>query len=87
MAKAIKYTPDQDNAMKANGTVLVSAAAGSGKTAILTERVARRICDRNSNISADKLLIVTFTNDAAFELRSRITKKIDVTLHNNHPII
>ncbi len=77
MAKAIKYTPDQDNAMKANGTVLVSAAAGSGKTAILTERVARRICDRNSNISADKLLIVTFTNDAAFELRSRITKKID----------
>ena len=77
MANVIEYTPDQKNAMKANGTVLVSAAAGSGKTAILTERVARKICDRNSNISADRLLIVTFTNDAAFELRSRITKKID----------
>lgn len=77
MAKVIEYTNDQKNAMKASGTVLVSAAAGSGKTAILTERVARKICDKNSKISADRLLIVTFTNDAAFELRSRITQNID----------
>lgn len=81
---AIKFTEDQLNAIEANGTVLVSAAAGSGKTAVLTERVVRLICDKTKNISADKLLIVTFTNLAAAELRQRISKKMTDEC-NNHP--
>lgn len=73
----IKFTNDQNLAIDATGTVLVSAAAGSGKTAVLTERVAKLICDKENGIDADKLLIVTFTNAAAAELRSRITKRVN----------
>ena len=54
------------------GALLVSAAAGSGKTAVLTERAVRLITDPEAPIDADKLLIVTFTNAAAAELRARI---------------
>ena len=54
------------------GALLVSAAAGSGKTAVLTERAVRLITDPERPIDADKLLIVTFTNAAAAELRARI---------------
>lgn len=50
------------------GALLVSAAAGSGKTAVLTERAVRLITDPEAPIDADKLLIVTFTNAAAAEL-------------------
>ena len=46
---AIKFTDDQTTAINAKGTVLVSAAAGSGKTAVLTERVVRIICDIDCN--------------------------------------
>lgn len=73
---AISFTDDQKLAIKADGTVLVSAAAGSGKTAVLTERVAQIICDKTNGIDADKLLIVTFTNAAAAELRARISSRI-----------
>ena len=54
------------------GALLVSAAAGSGKTAVLTERAVRLITDPDHPVDADKLLIVTFTNAAAAELRARI---------------
>lgn len=67
-----EFTEDQKNAVKAKGTVLVSAAAGSGKTAVLTERVVSRLCDKEHPIDADRLLIVTFTNAAALEMRMRI---------------
>lgn len=73
---AIEFTKDQQSAIDAEGTVLVSAAAGSGKTAVLTERVVRLICNKELGVGADKLLIVTFTNLAASELRLRITKKM-----------
>jgi len=73
---AIKFTDDQTLAIEAGGTVLVSAAAGSGKTAVLTERVAKIVCDKENGIDADKLLIVTFTNAAASELRARISSRI-----------
>lgn len=73
---ALKFTDDQMSAIKAKGTVLVSAAAGSGKTAVLTERVVKIICDKEQNVGADKLLIVTFTNLAAAELRQKISKKM-----------
>ncbi len=74
---AVNFTEDQKNAIKANGTVLVAAAAGSGKTAVLTERVIKRICDPNDPASIDRMLIVTFTNASALEMRVRIGKKLD----------
>ncbi len=74
---AIEYTKDQQDAIDAKGTVLVAAAAGSGKTAVLSERVVRLICDKKNNISIDRLLIVTFTNASALEMRVRIGKKLD----------
>lgn len=70
------YTPDQEKAMKAKGNVLVSAAAGSGKTAVLVERVIRMLTDPVSPVSADRLLIATFTNAAAAEMRSRIENRL-----------
>ena len=56
--------------------VLVSAAAGSGKTAVLVERVIRMLTDRNAPVLADRLLIVTFTNAAAAEMLSRIEARL-----------
>ena len=68
-----KWTPAQRAAIDdRGGALLVSAAAGSGKTAVLTERAVRLITDPEHPVDADKLLIVTFTNAAAAELRARI---------------
>ena len=68
-----KWTPAQRAAIEdRGGALLVSAAAGSGKTAVLTERAVRLITDPEHPVDADKLLIVTFTNAAAAELRARI---------------
>ena len=73
----IKWTRNQMDAISSrNGTVLVSAAAGSGKTAVLVERVIERLIDCNNPCDADKLLIVTFTNAAASEMRERISYRI-----------
>ena len=58
------------------GGLLVSAAAGSGKTAVLTQRAVELITDPHHPVEADKLLIVTFTNAAAAELRARIGEKL-----------
>ena len=68
-----KWTPAQLAAIEdRGGALLVSAAAGSGKTAVLTERAVRLITDPEHPVDADRLLIVTFTNAAAAELRARI---------------
>ena len=68
-----KWTPAQRAAIEdRGGALLVSAAAGSGKTAVLTERAVRLITDPDHPADADRLLIVTFTNAAAAELRARI---------------
>ena len=73
----VKWTTNQKKAIDArNSNILVSAAAGSGKTAVLTERVISRITDKNNPINIDRLLIVTFTNAAAEEMRQRIQKKL-----------
>lgn len=61
-------------------TLLVSAAAGSGKTAVLVEHIISRICDENSPVDADRFLLVTFTNAAAAQMRERINKAIDERL-------
>ncbi len=73
---AFNPTKMQEKAIYTKGNVLVSAAAGSGKTAVLTERVVSMLKDPSSPISADRLLIVTFTNAAAAEMRARIEKKL-----------
>ncbi len=68
-----KWTQEQSDAIHARGgTLLVSAAAGSGKTAVLVERVIRRITDEEIPCDVDRLLIVTFTKAAAAEMRERI---------------
>lgn len=80
---AFEPTKQQEKAIKRNGNILVSAAAGSGKTAVLVERVIRLLTDENNPVNADELLIVTFTNAAAAEMRSRIEKRIDEECRNN----
>ena len=72
-----KWTEPQQNAIDArNSNILVSAAAGSGKTAVLVERVKELILDDSINASLDNLLIVTFTNAAAAEMKNRISKAL-----------
>lgn len=72
-----EWTTEQIAAMdKKGGGILVSAAAGSGKTAVLVERIIRRITDPHSPIAADRLLVVTFTNAAAAEMRERIDARL-----------
>ncbi|MEE1155165.1 MAG: helicase-exonuclease AddAB subunit AddA [Acutalibacteraceae bacterium] len=73
----VKWNEEQLQAIQAKGcSVLVSAAAGSGKTAVLVERVIRLLVDKSSGVMADQLLIVTFTNLAAEEMKTRINKRI-----------
>ncbi len=73
----MEWTPAQQNCIDARGgTVLVSAAAGSGKTAVLVERVATRIADKRSPVDIDRLLIVTFTQAAAAEMKQRLAKRL-----------
>ncbi|MCI8650254.1 MAG: helicase-exonuclease AddAB subunit AddA [Anaerotruncus sp.] len=72
-----QWTPQQADAIRARGgTVLVSAAAGSGKTAVLVERVVGRILDKEQPVDADRLLVVTFSNAAALEMKQRIIARI-----------
>lgn len=63
-----------------NRNLLVSAAAGSGKTAVLVERIIQKILDSKHQIDIDRLLIVTFTNAAAAEMRERIAIAIEKAL-------
>lgn len=71
------WTENQLDAIKArNGSVLVSAAAGSGKTAVLVQRVIERITDRENPTDADRLLVVTYTRAAAAEMKERIKARL-----------
>lgn len=77
----MKFTPEQQRVIELhNSNILVSAAAGSGKTAVLVERIIRMICDREHPADIDRLLIVTFTNAAAAEMRERIAAGITARL-------
>ena len=80
---AFNPTPEQQAAIDTKGNVLVSAAAGSGKTAVLVERVVKLLSDKENLVSADRLLIVTFTNAAAAEMRKRIEKRLDAECRAN----
>ncbi len=71
------WTPSQEAAMQIDGkTLLVSAAAGSGKTSVLTERIIRKLTDTAHPADLSRMLIVTFTRAAAAELKGRIAKAL-----------
>ena len=78
----MKWTKEQEQAIyEKNTNILVAAAAGSGKTAVLVERIINKII--NENIDIDKLLVVTFTNAAASEMRERVLNAIYEKLEND----
>ena len=74
------WTKEQQEAIYQKGkNIIVSAGAGSGKTAVLTERVITHL---KEGVSIDELFILTFTNAAAQEMKDRIRKKISyITIH------
>ena len=79
-----QWTAEQEAAILARGASLViSAAAGSGKTAVLVERVIRMLSDEENQTPAEGLVVVTFTNDAAAEVRSRLTNALNKRLLAN----
>jgi len=80
-----KWTREQLEAITESGcNLLVAAAAGAGKTAVLVERIIRKITDEKKPVDIDKLLIVTFTNAAATEMRERIGDAVIKEL-DRHP--
>lgn len=78
------WTDEQWQAITARGSdILVAAAAGSGKTAVLVERIIKRITDPTHPIDVDRLLIVTFTNASAAEMKKRIGTAIEEELQKS----
>lgn len=76
-----KWTNEQLKVINTrNRNILVSAAAGSGKTAVLVERIIAMVTDKDKHIDVDKLLVVTFTNAAASEMRERLMKALSKAL-------
>ncbi len=72
-----KWTPEQQQAISARaGTLLVSAAAGSGKTSVLVQRVMEYITGDEDPCGMDELLVVTFTKTAAAEMKQRIAGRL-----------
>ena len=78
---AVKWTEKQQQVIDSrNRNLLVSAAAGSGKTAVLVERIIRMICEGEHPLNIDQLLVMTFTNAAAAEMRERVGAAVDKLL-------
>ena len=72
-----KWTSSQESAMQIRDKMLlVSAAAGSGKTSVLTERIIRQLTEEGSQVDLSRLLVVTFTRAAAAELKARIASAL-----------
>ena len=79
-----RWTDEQLSAINTRDkTLLVSAAAGSGKTATLTERIIRSLTDKDSPMDIDSILVVTFTNAAASELRAKISRALTKAIEEN----
>jgi ATP-dependent helicase/nuclease subunit A len=78
------WTKEQLAAISAQGcNLLVAAGAGAGKTAVLVERIIRKITAPENPVDLDKLLVMTFTNAAAAEMRERIAQAIAERLEAN----
>ena len=81
---SISFTEKQQHVIDARGrNLLVSAAAGSGKTAVLVERIVKLVSDSEHPVDIDRLLVVTFTNAAASEMRERISSALSDRLAAN----
>lgn len=81
---AVSFTPEQKKVIELHHrNILVSAAAGSGKTAVLVERIIRMITKEDQPVDIDRLLVVTFTSAAAAEMRERISRAIDMRLEED----
>ena len=77
----MQWTDEQRKVIETRDkNILVSAAAGSGKTAVLVERIMQLVMDKNNPVDIDKLLVVTFTKAAANEMRERILKAFEKAL-------
>ena len=80
-----QWTAEQLDAITARErSVIVSAAAGSGKTSVLVERLIRIIADRDNPVPVEKMIVVTFTNDAAAEMKQRLSVSLS-GLINDRP--
>lgn len=80
----MNWTEEQQQVIRLrNRNILVSAAAGSGKTAVLVERIIKMITDKEHPLDVDRLLIVTFTDAAAGEMKERIRSALEKELQNN----
>jgi ATP-dependent helicase/nuclease subunit A len=89
MSNNVRWTREQQQAIEATGCdLLVAAAAGSGKTAVLVERIIQKVIDEDTPLDLDRLLVVTFTEAAALEMRNRIgsaiTKALEQQPTNQH---
>ncbi|WP_077623097.1 helicase-exonuclease AddAB subunit AddA [Sediminibacillus massiliensis] len=79
-----QWTKEQEEAIYAGGSdVLVAAAAGSGKTAVLVERIIQKLLNKTMPVDIDSLLVVTFTNAAAQEMRNRVGQALEAALEAN----
>lgn len=75
------FTAEQENAITASGSfVIVSAAAGSGKTTVLIEKLIRMLSDTENRVRADSLIVVTFTRDAAGQILRRLRKALNTAV-------
>lgn len=72
------WTKQQETAIIADDRgLIVSAAAGSGKTSVLVERLTRKIADRKNRVPVEKIIVVTFTKNAAAEIKHRLSASLD----------
>ncbi|SET13863.1 DNA helicase/exodeoxyribonuclease V, subunit A [Oceanobacillus limi] len=80
----VKWTKEQEDAIYTDGSdVLVAAAAGSGKTAVLVERIIQKLLKKEKPVDIDTLLVVTFTNAAAQEMRNRVGLALEKALEED----
>ena len=82
--ESVTWTDDQWKAIMAYGQdILVAAAAGSGKTAVLVERMIKKVLSKENPINVDELLVVTFTNASAAEMRNRISEALEKAINED----
>ena len=75
---SVTWTEEQQQVIALrNRNLLVSAAAGSGKTAVLVERIVQKVLDESRPVDIDRMLVVTFTKAAAAEMRERVSQAIE----------
>ena len=78
---ATKWTKEQEKCINQKGSnLLVAAAAGSGKTAVMVERIVQRVMDKDNPVDIDRIIVVTFTKAAAAEMKGRIAARLAAEL-------